>query len=76
VVRQTNLVVAKNEHIEVDAPSHVSGVKEGNWPGSRQKESGIEVRGDRVVATARRSTGIAPEDREPIDPASPCLTPA
>jgi hypothetical protein len=30
----------------------------------------------RAEATARRSTGINPSDREPIDPRMPRLTPA
>lgn len=53
-------------------PSHVRGVRRGNEPGSLKKSDGIDDEGH---GTARRSTSINPEDREPIDPAMPNLSP-
>ncbi len=53
-------------------PSHVKGIREGNEPGSYRQEPGMLPNG-RV--TARRSTGINPDRRNPIDPRSPNLPP-
>ncbi|HEX3903376.1 MAG TPA: hypothetical protein VH853_11050 [Polyangia bacterium] len=54
------------------APSHTAGVKQGNAAGSAS--SGEST--DGTKATARRSTGINPEARAPIDPRMPNLPPA
>lgn len=59
-----------------DAPAHVKGVAEGNEPGSLAKAAGFVVRGKKVRGTARRSTGINAERRDPIDPKMPNLSPA
>lgn len=58
--------------VKHDAPAHVPGIRQGNegpneaqpghWPGGR--------------VTARRSTGIDPQAREPIDQRMPNLPPA
>jgi hypothetical protein len=53
-------------------PSHTPGVREGNEPGSYEKEPGMLPNG-RV--TARRSTGINPQFENPIDPRMPNLPP-
>ena len=53
--------------------AHMKGVREGNQPGSYGKEAGILPNG-RV--TARRSTSISPESKNPIDPRMPNLPPA
>ena len=60
------------------APSHTAGVKRGNARGNSEKEAGIETAPDRLSAkaTARRSTSINPEARNPIDPRMPNLPPA
>jgi hypothetical protein len=71
-----NIRVGKPD-VKPDAPSHVKGVREGNQPGSTEKEPGINhVSPSKAVADARRSTGVTPEDRNPIDPDMPNLTPA
>jgi hypothetical protein len=54
-------------------PTHVPGVPIGNKPGSYGKSPG-HLRSGR--STARRSTGINPEDRDPILPDMPNLSPA
>jgi hypothetical protein len=56
-------------------PSHTKGVKEGNAPGSINREAGIYHDGTMTKGTARRSTGIAAENRNPIDPHMPNLMP-
>ena len=60
------------------APSHTAGVRRGNARGNSEKEAGIKTAPDRLSAraTARRSTGINPEARNPIDPRMPNLPPA
>jgi hypothetical protein len=59
------------------APSHTAGVKQGNARGNSGKEAGIKIAPDRLSAkaTARRSTGINAEARNPIDPRMPNLPP-
>lgn len=61
--------------IKTSSPSHVRGVYEGNQTGSLRRQKGIHPRGESAVASARRSTGIRPDDREPIDSRMPKLTP-
>ena len=56
-----------------DAPAHTPGVKQGNSAGSYDSQDGHKADGR---STARRSTGINPEGREPIDPSMPNLSPA
>jgi hypothetical protein len=57
----------------IDTPSHVKGIMSGNSIGNYLKNGGFLPDG---TATARRSTGINPKDREPIDPRMPGLFPA
>lgn len=57
-------------------PSHVPGVREGNTPRAMQRMDGIIDHGNYAVGSARRSTGINHEDREPIDPRMPNLSPS
>jgi hypothetical protein len=59
--------------VEPSLPSHTPGVREGNEPGSLEREAGISPNGR---ATAERSTGINPKHKNPIDPSMPVLTPA
>jgi hypothetical protein len=58
-----NVVVGK-PRVKHETPSHTRGVREGN---ARMKEP---------PRAERRSTGINPEARRPIDPRMPNLTPA
>jgi hypothetical protein len=60
--------------IEPSTASHTRGVHEGNWPRQRRRE--FVMHGSVATSTARRSTGINPEAREPIDPSMPNLSPA
>lgn len=72
-----------NSNLKVGKPdttpsvsAHTRGVRQGNEPGSIEKEPGIEPEGNMAKGTARRSTGICPDERNPIDPAMPNLSPA
>lgn len=58
------------------APSHTRGVKSGNARGNFKKDPGLVGTEDGARATARRSTGINPKARNPIDPRMPNLPPA
>ena len=53
--------------------SHTSGIREGNTKGSYEKMEGHNPDG---TSTAARSTGINAEDRNPILPDMPNLSPA
>ena len=65
-----------------DAPSHTPGVRGGNEPGGIEGDPGLEYTGETGAgrptarSTARKSTGINAENRNPIDPNSPNLPPA
>jgi hypothetical protein len=56
-----------------DASAHTPGIREGNAPGSYERQAGHEPGG---CSSARRSTGVNPRDREPIDARMPNLSPA
>jgi hypothetical protein len=56
-----------------DLPSHVRGVKQGNAKGNYERQPGHHPDG---TSDARRSTGVNPERRDPIDPRMPNLAPA
>ncbi len=58
----------------VDSPSHTPGTRQGNSP--VVKDAGFERVGNKLRATARRSTGINAEARRPITPGAPDLSPA
>ena len=72
-----NVRVGKPQ-VKPSAPAHTAGVKRGNARGNSEKEAGIKTAPDRLSAraTARRSTSINPEARNPIDPRMPNLPPA
>ena len=65
-----------------DAPAHTPGVSQGNEPGGIANDPGLYETGETGMgrptakSTARKSTGINPEARNPIDPNSPNLPPA
>ena len=67
---------------KVDASAHTPGVGQGNEPGGIEGDPGLYETGETVAgrptakSTARKSTGINPEARNPIDPNSPSLPPA
>ena len=64
-----------------DAPAHTPGVRQGNEPGGTDADPGLYETGETGMgrptakSTARKSTGINPEKRNPIDPNSPNLPP-
>ena len=55
-----------------DMPSHTEGIPQGNARGNYDKMAGHKPDGR---STAARSTGVAPELHEPIDPRMPNLSP-
>jgi hypothetical protein len=64
-----------------DAAAHTPGVRQGNEPGGTAADPGLYETGEigqgrpSMKSTARKSTGINPEKRNPIDPNSPNLPP-
>jgi hypothetical protein len=64
-----------------DVSAHISGVRQGNEPGGIDKDPGLVETGEigegrpSMTSTARKSTSINPEKRNPIDPNSPNLPP-
>ena len=64
-----------------DAPAHTPGIPQGNAPGGIEGDPGLYETGEHragrpgTKSTARKSTGINPEKRNPIDPNSPNLPP-
>jgi hypothetical protein len=78
--RKTANLRAGKPETKPDASSHTAGVKQGNARGNLQKEKGIVSApagelAEGAKATARRSTGINPDARDPIDPRMPNLPP-
>lgn len=69
--KPVNLRVGKAD-VNPATPSHHSGVRQGNEPGSYEKMAGHNADG---TSTAARSTGIRPDAHDPIDPRSPNLSP-
>ena len=59
--------------VKPSTPSHTAGVREGNAKGQYKEQPG-HLEGGK--STARRSTGINPDMRDPIDPSAPNLSPA
>ena len=57
--------------VKPDAPAHTKGVRQGN-KGPFDRQPGHHADG---TADARRSTGIAPKDRDAILPVMPNLPP-
>jgi hypothetical protein len=62
-----------NPDVSPDLPSHTTGVRQGNATGNYDKQEGHLPGGK---STAARSTGVAPDAHEPIDPKMPNLSPA
>ena len=74
VKRKGNLRVGRRD-VAPHLPSHVPGVMQGNAVGNFDRNVGIHRQGLGARGTAARSTGINPEDRNPIDPRMPNLSP-
>lgn len=76
-MRQISNITVGKPDTTVTRPSHVRGVNEGNEAGALSKEAGIFPYGRwGARGTARRSTGINADKRNPIDPRSPNLSPS
>lgn len=58
--------------IDPDAPTHISGVSEGNSCGNYEKQQGHMSDGK---SSAERSTGINAKGRDVVDPTMPNLSP-
>ncbi len=69
--KAANIVVGRPD-VRPDLPSHTKGVNQGNSVGNYERQNGHLLDGR---STAARSTGINAQDRDPIDPAMPCLSP-
>ena len=69
--RSPNLRVGEAD-TDLEKPAHIRGVGEGNAPGNYERQRGHHRDG---TSTAARSTGITPEDSEPILPGMPNLSP-
>jgi hypothetical protein len=59
--------------VRTDTPAHTRGVDAGNSRGNYEKQPGHLPDGR---STSRRSTGINPAARDPIEPGMPNLSPA
>ncbi|HVB65947.1 MAG TPA: hypothetical protein VNE17_14550 [Nitrolancea sp.] len=59
--------------VRPDLPSHQGGILGGNNRGGKREDPGYLGNNK---WSARRSTSINPENRQPIDPRSPSLPPA
>jgi hypothetical protein len=59
--------------VDTQSLGHTPGVRSGNSKGNYEKQEGHLPDGR---ATAKRSTGINSEGREPIDPRMPNIPPA
>jgi hypothetical protein len=76
-----NIRVGKPD-TKVDAAAHTPGVGQGNKPGGTASDPGLYETGETgagrpsMKSTARKSTGINPEKRNPIDSSSPNLPPS
>lgn len=70
----SNVVVGPADARPED-PSHVPGVRVGNRRGLLAREPGFRRIGRIALGTGRRSTGISPRKREPVDPRMPNLSP-
>ena len=59
------------------APAHTNGIQEGNRTRKPEQVKGLVPTSPwSARGTAKRSTGINPHKRNPIDPSSPNLSPA
>ena len=68
-------IIIGDKDVDPQAPSHVAGVHEGNWPMRIRRTAGIRRRQPRRYDEDSRSTGINPEKHVPTHPSMPKLTP-
>lgn len=68
----SDIVVGKAD-VDITAPSHTRGTREGNALGMYEKMKGHRADG---TSTAYRSTAINADAKDPIDPRMPNLSPA
>lgn len=71
-MRVLNNIRVGKPHTSPSSPSHTQGIKEGNEPGNLESEPGYT----NGKWTPRRSTGVNPNARGPIDKKMPVLPPA
>ena len=71
---QSGIIVGKPD-VDPEAPSHVSGVREGNWPVGGRHGKIAPRQDEATTGSPRRSTGVASSTRATIDPRMPKLTP-
>ena len=74
--RGENGIVVGKPDVDPGAPSHVPGVREGNWPSGGRHGRMRPRKDEATTGSPRRSTGVAWSQRAPIDPRMPKLTPA
>jgi hypothetical protein len=72
MLKDLRLLVSRGKSPPPDITAHVAGIREGNEPGSYERQQGFLPDG-RV--TAAKSTGVNAEKRNPIDPRMPNLPP-
>jgi hypothetical protein len=72
VLKEIQLALKRSKAPPTDITAHVAGIRQGNEPGSYEKQPGHLPDGR---ATAHRSTGINADKRNPIDPRMPNLSP-
>jgi hypothetical protein len=76
-----NITVGKPDTTP-DAPAHTPGVRQGNAPPRQEREPRafgvwpLRARGLASSVVARRFTGVSPQERQPIDPRMPNVSPA
>jgi hypothetical protein len=71
----TGIVVAPKEDVALDAPAHVKGVVQGNWPSAVHRKRVDDGTDETVTGEPQRSTGILAAAHGPIDPRMPKLSP-
>ncbi len=74
-MQRTNKIVIGHPDVDPSAPSHITGVHEGNWPVRSRRRRREKGKDTSLNGTARRSTGIAPPRHDVLDPRMPRLTP-
>ena len=71
----TGIVVARRKDVAPDAPAHVTGVVQGNWPSAAHRKRVDDGIDETVTGEAQRSTGVLAAEHGPIDPRMPKLSP-
>ena len=71
---ESGIIVGKPD-VDPEAPSHIRGVREGNWPVGGRHGKAVPRADEATMGSPRRSTGVASSTRATIDPRMPKLTP-